>query len=151
MVYYGKSTVRPVFGPLNPPHTSILFIAILSGFRYRAIMNPLSERYSMCSAKIIILSLWLSSIIMALPNLFFFEFTEVYDEMTGGVKPFCTLSAHLHQPPSYDYSAPLDYNDTQGDAYKDVQPLVYDYPAPDYPYMIEVREFLPAATQVITW
>ena len=64
-------------------------------FRYKAIMNPLSERSSKTSAKIIIACLWASSIILASPMLFYFKFTYVFDELNGGLKPFCTLASGL--------------------------------------------------------
>ena len=68
-------------------------------------MNPLSERSSKMSAKLIILSLWVFSVFLALPMLFFFEFVYVFDEFTGEFKPFCTLSGSLIDEESMDYDA----------------------------------------------
>ena len=74
-------------------------------------MNPLSERSSMVTARVILVSLWITSIVMALPMIFFFEFLEVFDEATGGVKPFCTLSSVLHQQTAAaEAAAQADYS-----------------------------------------
>ena len=60
-------------------------------------MYPLADRSSKLCAKLTILSLWVISSLMALPTLFFFEFTYVFDELNGGVKPFCTLSSLIQE------------------------------------------------------
>ena len=58
-------------------------------------MNPLQKRTSMFQSKLTILLIWLVSTLVAVPMLFFFEFTYVYDELTGGDKPFCTIATML--------------------------------------------------------
>ena len=52
-------------------------------------MSPLCERSSKASAKAIIVAVWVMSAAIALPQLFFFEFQYILDELEGGMKPFC--------------------------------------------------------------
>jgi hypothetical protein len=49
-------------------------------------MHPLSERTSRTFALLIIAGLWVSSVLLATPMLFFFELKEVFDESEGGTK-----------------------------------------------------------------
>lgn len=62
-------------------------------------MNPLAERSTKTTCKLIILGLWIFSAILALPMIFIFEFTYVFDESNGGVKPFCMLASLLEEDP----------------------------------------------------
>ena len=60
-------------------------------------MNPLKDRSSKTCAKLLLLFLWVAAALLASPQLFFFEYTVVYDEVSG-VKPFCTLKALIQDP-----------------------------------------------------
>ena len=87
-------------------------------------MYPLRERSSKFLAKVIIFSLWVFSTLLALPMLFFFEFTYVFDESNGGVKPFCTLAALLrpeHDPDPDSDNATLALDDDDVSAFTDIK------------------------------
>jgi hypothetical protein len=82
---------------LASPQINFLFISLNSRpfiviptrfirFRYKAVMHPLSERTSRTFALLIIAGLWVSSVLLATPMLFFFELKEVFDESEGGTK-----------------------------------------------------------------
>ncbi|TRY68653.1 hypothetical protein TCAL_02477 [Tigriopus californicus] len=80
-------------------NVSIFTLVMISLDRYQAIMNPLAERSTKTTCKLIILGLWVFSAILALPMIFIFEFTYVFDESNGGVKPFCMLASLLEEDP----------------------------------------------------
>lgn len=80
-------------------NVSIFTLVMISLDRYQAIMNPLAERSTKTTCKLIILGLWIFSAILALPMIFIFEFTYVFDESNGGVKPFCMLASLLEEDP----------------------------------------------------
>ena len=71
------------------------FFSFFFPFRYKAIMNPLSERSSKTSAKVIIFGLWILGAIIASPMCYFFTLTRVYDESKGGMKPFCDIFSNI--------------------------------------------------------
>ena len=83
------------------------------------------DRSSKTSAKVIIVAVWVVSVAVALPQLFFFEFQYIFDEFEGGTKPFCmprdpgSSTAEL----VYDdaISAPQNYSDNSSSSY------YYDY------------------------
>eukprot|EP00095_Tigriopus_kingsejongensis_P004717 maker-scaffold763_size101323-snap-gene-0.15 protein:Tk04717 transcript:maker-scaffold763_size101323-snap-gene-0.15-mRNA-1 annotation:"lymnokinin receptor" len=78
-------------------NVSIFTLVTISLDRYQAIMSPLAERSTKSTCKKIILGLWIFSALLALPMIFIFEFTYVFDESNGGVKPFCMLATLLKQ------------------------------------------------------
>ncbi len=53
-------------------------------------MSPLSERSSKSCAKLMLLALWAAGAALAAPMPFFFRFAYVFDDLNGGLKPFCT-------------------------------------------------------------
>ncbi|XP_076062852.1 substance-K receptor-like isoform X2 [Oratosquilla oratoria] len=70
-------------------NVSIFTLTAISVDRYRAIMYPLNARPSKFRSKIVIISIWLFSTALAVPNAIALRVTFVYDQVTGGTKPFC--------------------------------------------------------------
>ena len=62
-----------------------------------------SQKVPQTVAKLIIFGIWLISFLLALPNVFFYKFVYVFDEVNGGKKPFCTTQKDVSQASTVDY------------------------------------------------
>ena len=58
-------------------------------YRYHAVMTPLHYHQSKKRTIYYLVVIWSISIILALPNIFFFEFKYIKDTALG-IKPYCT-------------------------------------------------------------
>ena len=75
-------------------------------------MTPLAHKTSKTMAKLEIAIIWLSAIILALPNGIFHNFDYVYDDYgDGNLKPFCTPEEISHTVEHYNPDL-SKYNET---------------------------------------
>ncbi len=82
-------------------------------------MNPLCERSSKFHAKLIVVGVWISALIAAVPMLFFYRFDLVYDPIDGGQKPFCHIvqGGPVGSVNVTDYDDYSEYNASMEDYY----------------------------------
>ena len=78
---------------------------LFNSFRYLAIMRPLSPQTSKRMAMLCFTLIWVSAFSLALPMAFFYEFTYIKDELSGGLKPFCSSTAEPFSLADYYSSA----------------------------------------------
>ncbi len=102
-----------------------IIICLFRYDRYKAVMSPLSERSSKAWAKATIAALWLAGAALAAPSVLFFKFTHVFDDLNGGMKPFCAVAPSL---------VPMDLGRGNGSSGSNGVDGGNDTNAPDYTY-----------------
>ena len=75
------------------------------------------DRSSKKSAKAIIVTVWVISAAIALPELFFFEFQYILDESNGGMKPFCMPKDPVNSTGDVVYNGDDHYSSNSSSAY----------------------------------